>query len=55
MENETKLKTMIQAGGGERAVLAIPDSAACFEPGQDSTGFTTDGLTEKACRNKILT
>ena len=38
----------LQAGAGERAVLAIPDSVASFEPGQESAGFTTDGLTEKA-------
>ena len=37
-----------QAGGGSRAVLAVPDTAPAFEPGQDSAGFTTDGLTEKA-------
>ena len=28
-------------------MLAIPDVSPSFEPGQDSAGFTTDGLTEK--------
>ena len=44
----------LQAGAGERAVLAIPDSVASFEPGQESAGFTTDGLTEKASRAVFL-
>ena len=36
-------------------MLAIPDVSPSFEPGQDSAGFTTDGLTEKVhiCGNRI--
>ena len=34
----------LQCGEKERAVLAVPDSAVCFEP---PSKFSIDGVTEK--------